>query len=281
MVTLAWQDGRVVDGARARVGVLDHGLLIGDGVFEALSVQDGVPFALTRHLERLACSARGLALPVPQEHEVRDAVAELVGAWDAAGAPRGAGLRILWTSGDGPPGSVRGGGPCRLVLLMAPAREHGEASVHVVPWTKNPEGALAGIKSLSYAENALALARARAQGATEAVFANTRGELCDGTTANVFIEDERGLATPPLTSGALAGVTRALVLEWAHEAGIPAREETLPVAAIHTQAHVALTASSRGIAPVLAVDGEAKRPGPLTIAMGEEFARRRRQHADP
>ncbi|GMA31391.1 aminotransferase class IV [Litorihabitans aurantiacus] len=281
MTTIAWFDGGLVDPRGRHLSVLDHGFVVGDGVFETCELLEGVPFALTRHLDRLRTSALGLGIAAPDDAEVRAAVGVVADAWNDAEPGVVARLRITWTGGLGPLGSDRGDGPGTLVVAASAAPQHGDARVHVVPWARNERGALAGLKTTSYGENARALARARAHGAGEAIFGNTRGELCEGTGTNVFLEDAAGLLTPPLDSGALAGVTRALVLRWAAEAGIPVREETVPLAAIHEADHVALTSSTRGIAPVVAVDGVAKEPGPLTLAMGRLFPVKQRENLDP
>lgn len=279
--TLAWFDGELVDPLGPHLSVLDHGLVVGDGVFETCELVGGHPFALTRHLDRLTRSAAGLGIAPPPDGEVRGAVVAVAQAWLAAHGDAPARLRITWTGGIGPLGSDRGDGPGTLVVAAAPIASHGAARVAIVEWTRNERGALTGLKTTSYAENAKALALARSRGANEAVFPNTRGELCEGTGTNVFLEDAAGLLTPPLSSGCLAGVTRALVLEWAEEAGIPAREEAVPIEALRTARHSALTSSTRGITPIVAVDGVASEPGPLTLAMGEVFAARQADDLDP
>lgn len=281
MTTIAWAHGALIDPTTPQLSVLDHGFVVGDGVFETCELIDGAPFALTRHLERLRASALGLGIAAPDDAVVRDAVAQVSQAWHAAEPGTTARLRITWTAGLGPLGSDRYDGPGTLVVAASAVPSHGEVRLHVVPWTRNERGALAGLKTTSYGENAMALARARAHGAAEAIFGNTRGELCEGTGTNVFLEDAEGLVTPPLSSGCLAGVTRALVLEWAVEAGVAVREEALPLRAIHDAQHVAITSSTRGIAAVAAVDGEPKLPGRLTLAMGEIFAARRLERMDP
>src|SRR5690606_26035653 len=101
---LVWLDGEVVESHRARVSPLDHGFTVGDGVFETMKVIDGTPFALARHLARLARSAAVLEIPAPDEAALRLAARELL---DATGA-RDARLRITITAGIGPPGSARG-----------------------------------------------------------------------------------------------------------------------------------------------------------------------------
>lgn len=168
-----WLDGELRDSASARVSVFDHGLTVGDGVFETMKAVDGQAFALTRHLDRLARSARGLGLPEPDPDEVRRACRAVL---DANPMPLGR-LRITLTGGDSPLGSDRGeGGPTLVVAIGPVTRRADTTEVITVPWTRNERGALAGLKTTSYAENVVALARAREQGATEALFANTVGQ---------------------------------------------------------------------------------------------------------
>jgi branched-chain amino acid aminotransferase len=110
----AWVNGRVLDDVgTAALPVTDHGLTVGDGVFETVKVVDGEPFALTRHLARLARSAKGLGLDAPEEPRVRRAVADLL---EGERLPLGK-LRITLTAGDGPMGSGRGSGPPTLVVV--------------------------------------------------------------------------------------------------------------------------------------------------------------------
>jgi branched-chain amino acid aminotransferase len=137
------------------------------------------------------------------------------------------------------------------------------SSVAVVPWRRNERGALTGLKTTSYGENVLALAYAHDRGADEAIFANTRDELCEGTGSNVFVVRDGLLVTPPLTSGCLAGITRALVLE-----RVGAVEEELAVAELDPSRveEAFLTSSIRGVQPIAAVDGArfAQCPGPAS-----------------
>jgi hypothetical protein len=179
-----WLDGGLQDMESARVSVFDHGLTVGDGIFETVKAVEGRPFALTRHLDRLVRSARGLGLPAPDLDEVRRAC---VAVLDANPMPLGR-LRITYTGGYGPLGSDRGEhGPTLLVALGESTRRPDSTAVITVPWTRNERGALTGLKTTSYAENVVALARAREQGASEALFANTVGQLCEGTGSNVFV----------------------------------------------------------------------------------------------
>lgn len=179
-----WLDGGLQDTESARVSVFDHGLTVGDGIFETVKAVDGRVFALTRHLDRLTRSARGLGLPDPDHDEVRRACAAVL---DANPVPLGR-LRITYTGGHGPLGSDRGDhGPTLVVALGETTRRPDSTAVITVPWTRNERGALTGLKTTSYAENVVALARAREQGASEALFGNTVGQLCEGTGSNVFV----------------------------------------------------------------------------------------------
>lgn len=270
-----WLDGALRDENSARVSVFDHGLTVGDGVFETLKAEHGQVFALTRHLERLARSARGLGLPAPDPAEVRRACAAVL---EANPMPRGR-LRITYTGGLSPLGSDRGTtGPTLVVALGEAAPRPDTTSVVTVPWTRNEHGALAGLKTTSYAENVVALARAQQQGASEALFANTAGRLCEGTGSNVFVVLDGELHTPPVSSGCLAGVTRALVVDW-----VGARETDLPFDALERAEEIFLTSSLRDVQAVARIDGRtvADEPGPVTAKAMRIFAERSAAEPDP
>jgi len=274
----AWLDGEVVDLERARVSVLDHGITVGDGVFETAKVVDGVPFALTRHLQRLAVSAAGLGLVPPSDVDLRGAVAATLEAnADVLAEP--ARLRITLTGGPGPLGSERGeAGPTLVVALAAMRAWAPTAKAVVVPWTRNERAATAGLKTTSYAENVVALARAKAAGGTEALLANTAGDLCEGTGSNVFVVLDGQLVTPPLSSGCLAGVTRSLVLEWTG-----AVERDLQMSVLQEASEVFLTSSTRDVQGLHAVDDRelAGAPGPVTAETARAFAARAAADVDP
>jgi len=274
-----WVDGAVVEADQARVSVFDHGLTVGDGVFETAKVVDGVPFALTRHLDRLASSARGLGLTPPEDGALRDAVAVALAANADAVAAGPLRLRITLTGGTSPLGSDRGQAGPTLVVALAPLTAWAPtAKVVVVPWTRNERAATAGLKTTSYADNVVALAHAKAHGGSEAVLANTAGMLCEGTGSNVFVVLAGELVTPPLTSGCLAGVTRALVLEWTG-----AIERDVPLGALLEADEVFLTSSTRDVQAVHAVGDDAypDAPGPLTRHAAATFAERAAADVDP
>lgn len=275
---LAWVDGRLTPAQDAVVPALDHGLTVGDGVFETCKVTAGVPFALTRHLERLARSATGLGLPAPAGDVLRVAVAEVLAA-DPLERGR---VRITWTAGPGPLGSDRADvRPTLVVAAQAAAPASDAPGVVLVPWTRNERSATAGLKTTSYAENVVALAHARSRGASEALLANTRGELCEGTGSNVVVELDGELLTPPLSSGCLAGITRALLLEWAAQEGLPLREAVVPVGELDRVGSLLLTSSSRDVQPQVHLDGRPLGRSELSDAAVDLFARRSAQDVDP
>lgn len=283
-MTTVWVDGRLVGEGEGAVTALDHGLTVGDGVFETCGVQDGQAFALTRHLRRLARSAAGLGLDAPDEALVRRAVGEVL---EAAG-PGADRLRITLTAGVGPLGSGRTPGAQTLVVAAAPGGHRELSRVVRVPWVRNERSAIAGLKTTSYAENVVALAYATARDADEALLANTVGELCEGTGANVFVERHGELVTPPLSSGCLAGITRELLLEWGAAEGLPVREAApgeLPFAVLDEVLDGAcgllVTGSVRNVTPVVSLDGVPVAAGDLSVRAAALFARRRAERVDP
>ena len=274
-----WLDDRLVDEDDARVSVFDHGMTVGDGVFETAKVVSGVPFALSRHLERLEHSAAGLGLRI-ETSRVRDAVAAVLDAARDDELPALARLRITVTGGRAPLGSDRGDAVPTLVVAVAPGRPWpATADVALVPWTRNERAATAGLKTTSYADNVVALVHAHAVGADEALFANGRGELCEGTGTNVFVGIDGVLTTPPLLSGCLAGVTRALLLEWLPDI----EERPIGFTEIATADEAFLTSSTRDVQPIRAVDRTPlpAAPGPLTRRAMQVWTEREAADPDP
>jgi branched-chain amino acid aminotransferase len=272
----AWLNGQLLDDpAGATLSVTDHGFTVGDGVFESIKTLQGEPFALTRHVTRLARSATGLGLDAPDEAEVRRGVAEvLAGTEDPLGR-----LRITYTGGPAPMGSGRGDGPATLVVAYSVLDPMGASTaVSTVPWPRNERGATAGLKTTSYAENVIALAHASERGATEAIFANTVGNLCEGTGSNVFYVVDGELRTPTLASGCLAGITRALVLEWC--GGVEVDEPMGEVSQRMSEAF--LVSTTRDVQAISRWDDrELPAPGPVTEECARTWARREAEHLDP
>jgi branched-chain amino acid aminotransferase len=269
-------NGALLPDDEARISIFDHGLVVGDGVFETIKVANGVAFALTRHLVRLGRSAAGLGLPEPDLDQIRAGALAVIEASDKPALAR---LRITLTGGISPLGSERGNAPVTAIVAMAEAKPPTPTvDVTMVPWPRNERGALSGLKTTSYGENVLALAYAAERDGAEAIFANTVGSLCEGTGSNVFIVQAGRLLTPPLSAGCLAGVTRALVIEWAG-----AVEEDLPAEALATADEAFLSGTTRDVQPIRVVSGNAlpAAPGPVTTKAAEVFAMRSAETVDP
>ena len=271
-----WVDGHLLDDPdEGVITVRDHGFTVGDGVFEAVKVVDGRPFALSRHLRRLARSAQGLGLTPYDDHVVRDAVAAVL---DGLAVPL-ARLRITHTAGPAPMGSGREAQqPGTLVVAAAPLEpREGPAQVVTVPWPRNERGAVAGLKTTSYAENVVALAHAGERGADEAVFANLAGHLCEGTGSNVFYVVDGELRTPTLASGCLAGITRELLLEWCDVV-----EVDEPVEVLQEADEVFLASTTRDVQWVARCDDRRwEQPGPATRDAAQVWREREASDLDP
>lgn len=282
-----WVNGELVAPPNAVVSVFDHGFTVGDGVFETMKVvapstgsgagTAGRPFALTRHLDRLHRSASGLGLVVPMSHDKLRAVIDETLAAAGPGAGR---LRVTLTGGPAPLGSGRGEGQPTLVVAAGPQEPwEPDTTAVTVPWPRNERSATCGLKTTSYAENVVALAEAAKLGATEAIFPNLAGNLCEGTGSNVFVVFGDRLITPPLLGGCLAGVTRALLLEELAYA----EEEDVPLTALATADEVLLTSSTRDVQPLRAIDGRqlAGANGPVARHATAAIAALQQRSLDP
>ena len=205
--------------------------------------------------------------------------ASVVGAAVEAGSEVGR-LRLTVTGGPGPAGSERGtDGATVLVVTGPPSTWPATAAVATVPFTRNPTGGLAGVKSTSYAENVLALARAHDAGASEAIFADVHGRLSEGTGSNVFVVRDGRLLTPSLATACLAGITRELVLEVCEGE----ESEALTLDDLRSADEAFLTSSTRDVQPIATVDGAAlaSAPGPITQAAIDAFATLQAGSLDP
>ncbi len=268
--------GAVLEEKDALIPVVDHGVTVGDGVFETVRARNGRPFALTRHLKRLARSATGLGMDEPDLELIADGVAR---ALEANAEVTDARVRITVTDGTGPLGSGRGEGEQTMIVAMSPfpgIAPH--TTVALAPWPRNEFGALAGLKTTSYADNVRALAYASERGASEAIFRNISGNLCEGTGSNVFVVLDGRLVTPPLSAGPLAGITRELVLEW-----FGGEEEDVPMERLPEITEAFLTSTGRDVQPILAIDDRtvSVEPGPITLKAMAVFAERSADDQDP
>ncbi|MEV0627355.1 aminotransferase class IV [Nonomuraea wenchangensis] len=271
-----WVNGELIDPAQATVSVFDHGLMVGDGVFETIKLVHGRSFALTRHLDRLKLSAQRMDLPEPDVAAIADGIGRLLEQAPDWALGR---IRVTYTSGPGPLGSDRGNeGTTTVVIVDEQKPFPATANVTVVPWPRNERGALSGVKSTSYGDNAKALLYAKKRGGGEAVFGNLAGNLCEGTGSNVFLVLDGRLVTPTLEAGCLAGVTRGLVLEW-----FGGEETDIPLSALYEAEEAFLTSTTRDVQPIKLVDDTELpiAPGPITSKAMRVFAERAASDLDP
>lgn len=231
------------------ISVLDHGLTVGDGVFETIQTSNGKFLSLERHLKRLRESAQAVGLGVPNEAAIRDALNALRENLEFQSCSQGR-LRITWTSGSGELGSLRGSG-WSLVAVWNEAKPWSATSrlmsSSVIKFSKST---LAQVKSTSYMENVIALNQAVAEGFDEAALFNENGFLAEGTSSNIFLLTGDQVLTPPLSAGGLGGITRQVLLEacpWILEKLIN-RDDMLQADLL------ILTSSTRNLQPVSIFD---------------------------
>lgn len=267
MTAVVWHAGHIVKWGDPLIPPLSHGYLVGDGVYETLSVRHREPFAVTRHLARLRDALERTGLGTLHEDAVREGIAAVL----EEGEGRITRLRVTVTSGIGVLGLQRTAGPLTVTIAGAEGTRLPTCSAIRVLWRRNEYSPLVGVKTTSSGENAMMYAYATSRGADEAILGNSQGDVCEAISANVFVEADGEILTPPLASGCLPGVARALALEWGVADGIPirlAREGELPYLPTLDRvasrgAAMAITSSTRGVQQVTILDGVDVTPGPL------------------
>jgi len=283
-----WLDGRIVDGAEAKVSVLDHGFLYGDGVFEGMRVYSGRLFRLERHLDRMEAGARCLGLALPGGR-VGLAALTLATAREhlRASGESDAYVRLIVSRGVGELGVDPTSCPepfitCIVDKIRIFSEEKLRSGITLITSSRRsppPDVRDPRVKSLNYLNNVLAKQEARRQGADDALLLNQAGAVAEASVANVFAVRGGRLLTPPASDGALEGITRASVLEIAAQLGVPTEERTLGRYDLIAADEVFLTGSGAKVVPVAALDGARigrGEAGPLTqklIAAFDRYAR--------
>ncbi len=271
MHDMVYLNGRILPRAEAHISPFDHGFTVGDGVFESLITYDGKAFGVREHWERLVNSAAALQLAEPTLEVFAQAISSMIEA-NQLGTAR---LRVTLTGGEAALGSDQSAQsqPTLVVASMDVPQRPPLARTATVPWPRNERSALAQVKSTSYAENVIALAAAKSKGAQEALLANTRGELCEGTGSNVFLVLDGQLHTPPLASGCLPGVTRHFVLQLCEQLGLKVHQTPIPMAQLLSAEEAFLTSTYREIQAISQVDELLlpAAPGPITLQLQAAF----------
>ncbi len=272
-------DGKLYGERDAKISVFDHGLLYGDGVFEGIRAYHGRVFKLKEHIERLFYSAKAILLEIPMTAEqVSAAVLETC----RANKIRDGYIRLVVTRGVGTLGlNPKSCGRPSVIIIVGKIQlypqelyEHGMA-IATVPTARNLHSAVnPAIKSLNYLNNILAKIEANNAGVEEAVMLNAEGFVAECTGDNLFIVKKGQLLTPPLSAGALYGITRQTVIELALESGVKVSETNLTRYDLFTADECFLTGTGAEIMPVIKIDARvigAGKPGPLTRRLVEDY----------
>lgn len=257
---VCWMNGTVVPAEKASVNVLDHGLLYGDGVFEGIRFYHRRPLRLRQHMTRLMDSAKAIDLKLPLDLDGLEAAAlEII---HASGQESGY-LRPVATRGVGSlgidPGSCEQanffiiGGPLRMI--SDEERRRGAKVITAATRRLSPDGLDPRIKSLNYLNAILARLEAKAAGAQEAILLNREGRIAEGTVDNVFVIKSGIIKTPPLSEGALGGITRALILEIAAAKNWDIEEVPLTPYDIYTADEAFLCGTGAELIPIGSLDG--------------------------
>lgn len=270
-------NGEIMRAEHARVNVLDHGLLYGDGLFETLRIVGGRCFQAEAHLDRLSEASGRLRIRLPwSRQELRHALQDTIAA---NGAATGA-VRLTVTRGAGAP--VPSPSACAAPTFFITYRSSGAVQLdgtggglRLALGPAHPRLFVPGIKSLCYLPYQLARLRAQAEGFDDAIL-HFAGDAVETTVSNLFIVKSGAVLTPDLDSGCLPGVTRALVLRLCAELGVAASEAPAPLSELPGAAEVFVTNSLQGVLPV-AVVGDAcigdGHPGPITLALQRGYER--------
>ncbi|HYQ40921.1 MAG TPA: branched-chain-amino-acid transaminase [Polyangiaceae bacterium] len=255
-------DGQLVSEGEAKISVLDHGLLYGDGLFEGIRVRAGRIFRLDQHLARLELGARYLGLELPFDTRGR---ARIVQETVAAFGQKDAYVRLLVTRGEGPlgvdPTTCKKPTVVCIVaeigLYSAEQRAQGLSMITSSYRRPSPDVQDVAVKTLNYLGSALAKQEAKRQGADEALLLNQHGRVAEASVANVFVVQGRTLSTPPALDGCLEGINRRAVLELARELGFSVSERSLGRRDLLAADEVFLTGSGAGVVGVRSLDGRA------------------------
>jgi branched-chain amino acid aminotransferase len=265
-------DGKYYDERHARISVFDHGLLYGDGIFEGIRAYNGRVFKLKEHIDRLFCSAKSILLNIPMTHAAM--MAAVVETF-RRNKLRDGYIRLVVTRGPGTLGlnPNRCKNPSVIVIagkiqLYPPELYRRGMEIVTVPTTRNLHSALnPAIKTLNYLNNILAKIEANNAGCEEAIMLNAEGFVAECTGDNLFIVREGQLLTPPLSAGALYGITRRVVMDLAAKSGLQVSEANLTRHELFNADECFLTGTGAELVPVVKIDGRVigtGKPGLLT-----------------
>ncbi|EEF57425.1 branched-chain-amino-acid transaminase [Pedosphaera parvula] len=265
-------DGKYYSEQNAKISVFDHGLLYGDGIFEGIRAYNGRVFKLKEHIDRLFYSAKAILLDIPMTHaQIMKAVVDTC----RQNKLRNGYIRLVVTRGIGTLGlnPNRCKKPSVIVIagkiqLYPPEYYKNGLDIITVATTRNLHNALnPAIKSLNYLNNILAKIEANNGGVEEAIMLNSEGYVAECTGDNIFIVKGNQLFTPPLSAGALYGITREVVINLAKDSGMNVSEPNLTRYDIYNADECFLTGTGAELIPVVKIDGRVigtGKPGAVT-----------------
>ena len=272
-------DGKFYSESNAKVSVFDHGLLYGDGIFEGIRFYNGRVFRLEQHLERLWNSARSICLEIPMtRQEMTEALLETI----RQNHLRDGYIRLVVTRGVGNLGlnPEQCKNPSVIIIVATIALYHedfyrkGLSIVTVATRRSNPASLNPAVKSLNYLNNVMARIEANLASADEALMLNDAGNVAECTADNIFIIKHGQIFTPPITAGALQGITRSVVFDIAGEFDIKVVEADFTRHDIFVADECFLTGTAAEIVPVVKADGRIignGKPGPITTRIVARF----------
>ena len=283
-------DGHFVSEKEAKVSVFDHGLLYGDGVFEGIRTYDGRVFRLDEHLDRLEESARSILLKLPMNRrELRDAVLETC----RQNKLRNGYIRLVVTRGLGSLGLNPFHCPkatvfiigAKISLYPAGVYRRGLELITAATQRNSPQALNPAIKSLNYLNNILAKIEAVQGGKDEAVMLNADGYIAECTGDNLFIVKDGSFYTPPVSAGALKGITRDVVKGLVKEHfGRMVQEVNLTRHDVFSADECFLTGTAAEVVPAVKLDGRvigSGKPGDTTRKLMKKFALLTRREGVP
>ncbi|MFO1481958.1 MAG: branched-chain-amino-acid transaminase [Verrucomicrobiaceae bacterium] len=276
---LIYLDGKLVPESEAKISVFDHGLLYGDGVFEGIRIYNGRVFRLTEHLNRLYDCAKSICLTIPLSfEEMEKATLETV----AANKLRDGYIRLVITRGVGSLGLNPYQCPKAGVIIIAssialyPAERYQEGLKLITCGTRRPNSAALSpqVKSLNYLNNIMAKIECMQAGCDEGIMLNDQGYVSECTGDNIFIVKNGKITTPPISAGALDGITRRAVIELLGEMGIPCTEAVMTRFDVYTADECFLTGTAAEVIAAVQYDrrliGDGK-PGKVTNELIQRF----------
>lgn len=257
---IAWIDGEIVPVSEARVSILDHGFLFGDGVFEGIRVTPAGIFRFDDHMRRLAIAVRAIGLEIDGGMDsVRSVARETTRAW----GPREGYLRLIVTRGIGALGLNPATCPTPAIICIAAgtvqlAADKATTGVDLITSSlRRPAGDVLDprVKSLNYLNNILAKREANLRGADDALLLNAQGLVAEASAANIFTITGDRLDTPCVSDGALEGLTRRTVLEIGRDLGFETSERSLGRFDLYAADAAFYTGSRAGLVPIASLDG--------------------------